>query len=51
MTPSGRREFYVEEPELQFDMGQDYDREREHRRGISIQRRRMKEVLNGININ
>ena len=30
MTPSGRMEFYVEEPELQFDMGQDYDREREH---------------------
>ena len=30
MTPSGRMEFYVEEPELQFDMGQEYDRDREH---------------------
>lgn len=30
MTSSGRMEFYVEEPALQFEMGQDYDREREH---------------------
>lgn len=30
LTPSGRMEFYVEEPGLQFDMGQEYDRDREH---------------------
>lgn len=29
-TPSGRMEFYVENPTVQFDMGQEFDVEREH---------------------
>lgn len=29
-TPSGRMEFYVESPTVQFDMGQKFDVEREH---------------------